>query len=91
MPCCGSKRRQAVASAMHSSGTAVASVPNPGVSHVLAGTGVEFIYDGAAGVIVTGHATGRRYRFGERGARLVVDARDARFLDATPKLRRVSP
>jgi hypothetical protein len=52
---------------------------------------VEFIYDGAAGVIVTGHATGRRYRFGERGARLVVDARDARFLDVTPKLRRVSP
>jgi hypothetical protein len=52
---------------------------------------VSFVYDGVAGVIVTGHATGRRYRFGERGARLVVDARDARFLDATPKLRRVSP
>jgi hypothetical protein len=52
---------------------------------------VLFVYDGVAGLIVTGHETGRRYRFGERGARLVIDPRDAPFLDTTPKLRRVSP
>jgi hypothetical protein len=49
-----------------------------------------FVYDGVAGLIVTGRATGRRYRFAKRGARLVVDPGDAALLEMTPKLRRVS-
>jgi hypothetical protein len=50
-----------------------------------------FVYDGVAALNITGPATGRRYRFGERGARVTVDPRDAPMLEATPKLRRISP
>jgi len=91
MSCCGSKRRQAVASAFAASGATPAAVPSPSIAHGPAASGVWFVYDGVAGLIVTGQATGQRYRFGERGARVAVDARDAALLDTTPKVRRVSP
>lgn len=90
MSCCGNRRRQVAASAFASTGTTSVAAPSPSVAHGPGGTGVLFIYDGVAGLIATGHATGRRYRFAERGARLVVDARDAPYLDRTPKLRRAN-
>jgi hypothetical protein len=37
---------------------------------------------------VIGPATGSRYRFGQPGAKVVVDARDAAALSAVPNLRR---
>jgi hypothetical protein len=49
-----------------------------------------FVYDGAAPLTVIGHATGRRYQFGERGARVAVDPRDADALARTPRVRRVA-
>ena len=90
MSCCGSKRQQLVASAYAASGTAVAAAPSPSVSHGPGPTGVTFVYDGVTGLIVTGRATGRRYRFAERGARLIVDPHDAPLLEMIPKLRRIS-
>lgn len=91
MSCCGSKRQQVVASAFATSGTNASAAPSPSVSHGPGPAGVLFIYDGVAGLIVTGRVTGRRYRFGERGARINVDPRDAPSLEMTPKLRRVLP
>jgi hypothetical protein len=86
MSCCGSKRRQIVTGTVAPLGEVAES---PALPHA-ATTGVLFVYDGVAGLIVTGRATGRRYRFGERGARVRVDARDAPSLALTPKLRRLS-
>lgn len=88
MSCCGSKRQQAVASAFGSAGTASTAVPNPNAARGPGPIGVTFVYDGVAGLIVSGPMTGRRYRFAERGARLVVDALDAPHFDGMPKLRR---
>jgi hypothetical protein len=48
---------------------------------------VAFVYDGVAALVVTGSATGRRYRFAARGARLMVDPQDAPAMRRTPKLR----
>lgn len=90
MSCCGSKRQQVVASAFATSGTVAAAAASPSVFHGPGPPGVTFVYDGVAGLIVIGPATGRRYRFGERGARLTVDPKDTPLLEMTPKLRRVS-
>ncbi|SFU51118.1 hypothetical protein [Pseudoduganella namucuonensis] len=59
--------------------------PGPGAA------GVPFVYDGQATLIVTGSATGRRYRFAGRGDRVAVDPRDAPGLMAMEKLRRLAP
>jgi hypothetical protein len=88
MSCCGSKRQQVVSNA--SALSATSAVATPSISHGPGSVGALFVYDGVAGLIITGRATGRRYRFGERGARLSVDVRDAPALATIPKLRRVS-
>lgn len=49
--------------------------------------GVPFVYDGVAPLLVTGGATGRRYRFAERGARVLVDPLDAAGMRHLPRLR----
>jgi hypothetical protein len=85
MSCCGSKRQEAARNAYIGSGLALAPAAVRG-----RGTGVLFVFDGAGALVVTGSVSGRRYRFGERGARLSVDARDAPALDALPRLRRVA-
>lgn len=100
MGCCGSKRQQMVqkiygsqgysasaglrASAHGAARGAEAPASPP---HFAAPAGVPFIYDGVPELIVTGGATGRRYRFAARGARLVVDPLDAPTMRQTPKLR----
>lgn len=50
---------------------------------------VEFQYIGMTGLTVIGPLTGRRYRFERRGARVMVDGRDAYGLATVPTLRRV--
>jgi hypothetical protein len=88
MSCCGSKRQQVAASASAASGAASAAAPSLNAARGPGPLGVTFVYDGVAGLIVSGRVTGRRYRFTERGARLVVDPLDAPHFDGTPKLRR---
>jgi hypothetical protein len=61
---------------------APAAAPHFATTH-----GVPFVYDGMAELVVTGGATGRRYRFAARGSRLVVDPLDAPAMRQTPKLR----
>lgn len=90
MSCCGSKRQQAATSAYAASSTVSVAAPRSTVPHHPGPAGVVFVYDGVAELIVTGRTTGRRYRFTERGARLIVDSHDAPLLEMTPKLRRVA-
>lgn len=59
--------------------------PGPGPA------GVPFVYDGLATLIVTGSATGRRYRFAGRGDRVALDPRDAPGLMTMEKLRCLAP
>jgi hypothetical protein len=88
MSCCGSKRQQVVAAALPTAGIASAAASSGNVARAPGPPGVMFVYDGVAGLVVSGRVTGRRYRFTERGARLVVDPLDAPHVDGTPKLRR---
>jgi hypothetical protein len=98
MGCCGSKRQQMVqkiygsqgysASAQEGMRAAQGAVEAPaGAPHFATPPGVAFVYDGVAALVVTGSATGRRYRFAARGARLMVDPQDAPAMRRTPKLR----
>ncbi|CAN7392044.1 hypothetical protein LJR289_002342 [Pseudoduganella sp. LjRoot289] len=66
---------------------ATPATASPAQMQRAAPTGVPFIYDGLPELVVTGSATGRRYRFAARGARLMVDALDAPSMRKTPKLR----
>jgi hypothetical protein len=88
MSCCGSRRQQVVS---HAFTTPAKVAPAASGAHHPGPAGVHFVYDGVAAVVVTGRATGRRYRFGERGARVLVDLRDAPSLGMIPQLRRISP
>ena len=54
------------------------------------GAGPVFVHDGAGELVVTGNASGRRYRFTGRGARAAVDLRDVAQLAAVHKLRRLA-
>jgi hypothetical protein len=88
MSCCGSKRQPAMrptyanlGAAARAPGSAAPNGPD---------AAVVFVYDGIAPLILAGSASGRRYRFAERGDRLAVDPRDAPALDAVPQLRRLS-
>ena len=91
MSCCGSKRQHVVTRALPPApGRAAAAAPTPNPPNGPAPASTVFVYDGAAALTVIGHATGRRYRFGERGARVAVDPRDAESIAGTPKLRRVA-
>ncbi|KQW93247.1 hypothetical protein ASC94_11320 [Massilia sp. Root418] len=95
MGCCGSKRQQMVQkiygaqSGAHgfAHGTAPPAEAPAGGTHFATPPGVPFVYDGTRELVVTGGATGRRYRFAVRGARLLVDPLDAPTMRQTPKLR----
>ena len=51
---------------------------------------VQFEYTGRTGLTVIGAVSGRRYRFDESGARVIVDPRDRPSLARVPKLRQVA-
>jgi len=91
MGCCGSKRQQLVqkiygSQGMRAQAEQAAQAPAP-APHFATPPGVPFVYDGMAELVVTGGATGRRYRFAARGARLIVDPLDAPAMRQMPKLR----
>ena len=50
---------------------------------------VGFEYVGETAISVLGPITRMRYRFAHQGARIEVDQRDAPYLSAVPKLRRM--
>ena len=50
---------------------------------------VVFEYVGRTALTAIGGATGRRYRFEEPGAQVIVDARDRISLDASAVLKQV--
>ena len=99
MGCCGSKRQQAAASGGRAvAGPLGSAAPVTGArgegSHRAGGqspgtVGVAFVALGAAPLSLSGAVTGRRYQFGVRGARTVVDERDAAAFDSVGALRRV--
>jgi hypothetical protein len=55
--------------------------------HFATPPGMPLVSDGVPELVVTGSATGRRYRFAARGARLLVDPLDAPAMRQTPRLR----
>ena len=80
MACCGQKRALAVAG-----GRAVEKKPaGRPVSRM-----VLFEYTGAAGMTVTGVASGGKYRFDQPGAQVQIDPRDVFSLAGLPNLRRI--
>ena len=90
MGCCGSKRQQ-----MARPAGGVAAAPLGGMAPVTGApgahpgmVGVALVYVGMAPLTVIGAVTGRRYQFAGRGARLVVDQRDAPSLAEIAMLRR---
>ncbi len=90
MGCCGSQRRllnlTRPASAPRSAGSANTSGTRPPARQFE----ICFEYIGQTALTAIGGATGRRYRFDRRGARMIVDARDRPSLAAVPNLRQVS-
>ncbi|MYN07988.1 hypothetical protein [Pseudoduganella aquatica] len=78
--------RASAQDSMRAAQPAVAETP-AGMPHFATPAGVPFVYDGLAALVVTGSATGRRYRFAARGVRLMVDPLDAPTMRQTPKLR----
>ena len=103
--CCGSKRldaarnaaparllatprgHDAVADADHAGHIGYTASAATTLAH---GAGPVFVHDGAGELVVTGNASGRRYRFSGRGARAAVDLRDVAQLEAMQKLRRLA-
>jgi hypothetical protein len=81
MPCCGSKRTVARQFFEEPFSRATPVRPAP--------PSVEFEYVGTTTLRTVGPATQRDYWFGQPGARVWVDGRDARSLDGIPKLVRV--
>jgi hypothetical protein len=83
MPCCGEMRQPAAGPMIPSRGD------GRGVN---TGRGdlffeIKFEYTGQTALTVVGPVSGRRYRFGQPGSRLVVDPRDRPGLAMNPKLR----
>lgn len=86
MACCGSRR---LAAGAMSSGSVVAVRPTPQPETRRSGV-AYFQYTGQAGIIVTGPATGNRYRFEANGAIVAVALGDRAPLAAVPQLRQVA-
>ena len=61
----------------------------PKASPPAAQSAVIFKYIGQTGIVVIGPVSGRRYRFDEPGARIIVDPRDRPGLARVPQLRQV--
>jgi hypothetical protein len=82
MPCCGDARRQLGPVAKPKSATEQ--------SAIMRRFAVEFEYTGATALTVVGSVSGRRYRFNDPGARVVIDPRDRPSLARVPRLREVT-
>jgi hypothetical protein len=79
MSCCG-KQRQQFFGTLPVPPRAEARRPQPAV---------RFEYVGTTGLTVLGPVTGAQYRFGNPGAQVLVDSRDALSISAVPYLRRI--
>jgi hypothetical protein len=84
MPCCGGKRARSVAVP-----TVTRVQPSRPVAPAVSAQPVTFEYIGNTALTVTGPMTRATYRFRAPGARVPVDARDARAVAALPHVRRV--
>ena len=86
MPCCGSKRLSAGAGSsgfVSSAGMAAApEIKRSGVAY--------FQYVGQGGIVVTGPATGTRYRFETNGAIVAVALADRAAVAGVSRLRQVA-
>jgi hypothetical protein len=85
MACCNDKRARWATSIpggprMEAAGTGASGAPPLRT--------VEFEYVGATSLRVTGPMTRAHYVFGQPGARMAVDQRDAPYMAAVPNLRR---
>ena len=85
MACCGNRRLSAGAT---SSGSVATVRPAPAAETRRSGV-AYFLYTGQGGIIVTGPATGTRYRFGMNGAIVPVALADRASLAQVPALRQV--
>lgn len=86
MGCCGSNRA-AAGGASHKPVAATRSQPASDARR----SGVAYFqYVGQAGIIVTGPATGNRYRFETSGAIVPVALSDRASLAGVPQLRQVA-
>lgn len=88
MSCCGRSRAQFQIQKPHPT---LSPTAMPGtVPAAPTQDAVAFLqYMGPSGLTAIGPVTGRRYRFDRPGARLAVDARDAKPLLAVQSLRQV--
>ena len=92
MACCGQKRSQITTQAMQATQVRrhTSPVRQPSVRpQVVARQAVSFQYVGASVLTTTGAISGRFYRFGQPGAVLEVDSRDASSLATIPNLRKL--
>lgn len=88
MPCCGSQRTQFQATGPPSRPPNVVT-NSPAVTAPVRHFVVCFEYIGQTGLTAIGGATGRRYRFDQPGARVIVDPHDRPSLATVPNLRQV--
>ena len=86
MACCGSRR---LAAGNLSSG-AVTAAPRTPITEGRRSGVAYFQYVGQTGIIVTGPATGNRYRFETYGAVVSVALGDRASLATVPQLRQVA-
>jgi hypothetical protein len=82
MGCCG-RARQSLGAILN---PPVLAEPNDAPRR----TSVEFQYVGASALTLIGPVSGRRYRFGGPGARLVIDPRDRPGLARVSRLRQIN-
>ncbi len=83
MPCCGQNRARI--SIPIASTNSHAAHPEPAIRRPV----VLFEYTGRTAMAVIGAVSGLRYSFGNPGAQIAIDPRDATSLSAVPNLRRI--
>ena len=86
MGCCGGKRLSAGAG----SGGSVSSARATSVPEMRRSSVAYFQYSGQGGIVVTGPATGNRYRFETNGAIVAVALADRAAVAGVSRLRQVA-
>ena len=87
MACCGSKRLSAAGSGSYGSVSRGRPTPAPEIRR----SGVAYFqYTGQGGIVVTGPATGNRYRFDMNGSIVAVALADRAAVAAVSRLRQVA-
>ncbi len=87
MPCCGNQRAHAAAAPFPIG----KQRPRPVSPAASATPAVTFEYTGETALTVTGPVTRTVYRFPVPGAKVAVDAGDARAVAGVPNVRRTTP